>query len=118
MKIRQLRGDYQWHLIRGPGSDGIAYKLERNKYDKDYPDEVESWGTIEIADITDTTGVLDEPDPDGHILITQNTIELKDLPGKGYPGTDILREALEDITNWGGNEWFAKSRTEAWDKIR
>lgn len=117
MKIRRLRGDNQWHLIRGPGSEGIAYKLERNEYDKDYPDGVDVWGTIEIAQIIDTTGCLDTPDPDGHILVTQKYIELNELPGKGFKGTDILREALEDIANWGGEESFAKSRAEAWNRI-
>lgn len=117
MKIRQLRGDNQWHLIKGRGSEGIAYKLERNQYDKDYPDGVDSWGTIEIANITDTTGLFDVPDPDGDIFVTQTFIELENLPGKGKPKTDILREALDYLAEFGGNESFAKSRKEAWNRI-
>ena len=40
MKNRRLRGDNKWHLIRGPGSEGIAYKLDRNEYCEGEPDGV------------------------------------------------------------------------------
>jgi len=116
MGNRRLRGDGEWHLIRGPYREGIAYKLERNKHDKDEPDGL-VWGNIEVATITDTSGLIDIPDPDGDVLVTQVYIELNELPGKGMPGTDILGEALNFLAEWGGEESFAKSRTEAWNRI-
>ena len=117
MTGRRLRGDGQWHLIRGPGREGIAYKFEKNWYDEDEPDEVDVWGNIEIATMTDTKGLIDVPDPDGDVLVTQAYIELRELPGKGKPKTDILGEALEFLAEWGGKESFAKSRAEAWNNI-
>lgn len=117
MKIRRLRGDDTWHLIKGPGSEGIGYKLKRNEYDKEYPEGVFEWGYIEIASFTDTSGLLDEPDPDGHVLVTQRYIELKDLASQGAPGSDILREALEYVAVWGGEESFVKSRAAGWKNI-
>lgn len=117
MKNRRLRGDNKWHLIRGPGSEGIAYKLDRNEYCEGEPDGVIVWGEIEIATMTDTTGLIDTPDPDGHILITERYMGLEELPGKGKPKTDILKEALDHLAYWGGEESFAKSRNEAWNRI-
>ena len=117
MKIRRLRGDNTWHLIRGPGSEGIAYKLERNDYDKDYPEDISQSGYIEIASFTDTSGLFDEPDPDGHVLVTQRYIELSELPSRGKPGSDILRESLEYVATWGGEESFVKSRAAGWNSI-
>lgn len=117
MEIRRLHGDDTWHLIRGPGSEGIAYKLERNKYDKDYPEGILQWGHIEIVSFTDTSGLFDEPDPNGHVLVTERYIELEDLPSQGKPGSDILREALEHIAVWGGEESFVKSRAAGFNNL-
>lgn len=117
MKNRRLRGDNDWHLIRGPGSEGIAYKLERNEYDKDYSEGVSQWGHIEIASITNTSGLLDEPNPDGHILVTKRYIELEDLPSQGFQGSDIIKEALNYIAIWGGEESFVKSRAAGFNNL-
>ena len=117
MKNRKLRGDDEWHLIRGHGSEGIAYKLERNEYDKDYSEGISQWGHIEITTFTDTTGLFDTPDPDGHVLVTERYIELEDLSSQGKPGSDILREALEYIAIWGGKESFVKSRAAGFNFI-
>lgn len=115
MSGRRLRGDNQWHLIRGPGSEGIAYNFTRNEYDPDCKEW--DYGSIEIATMTDTTGLLDEPPSDGNVLVTERSIELEELPNKGMPGSDIMKEALDYLAYWGGKEWFAKSRAAAWKKV-
>ena len=115
MSGRKLRGDGDWHLIRGRGSEGIAYNLTRNEYDPDCKEW--DYGIIKIATITDTAGLLDEPPSVGNILVTECTIELEDLPGKGKSGTDIMKEALDYLAYWGGKEWFTKSRAAAWKEI-